>query len=286
MTTPDDPGTQPGRTGRRLAPAAYTAAQAAITVHMTRLTVRLMRLLGIPLTVDAQQLFALRLFPDLQRARVASYQLAADLMAHSAHAAGEPMPPVAPITPYNVDALAKVLDYSTEPVRKAVASRAERAGVPRPVVRILDSRTGLPINDLDNPSSPRVIVRIGENTGAAVARHANQAGRDAVRDTAASAGEEIGWARVTTSPHPCAFCAMLASRGPVYTSERTALYRGYSVDAYHFHCDCRATLVFKGKPWHGQADYERLQDLWTASTSRKSGKAAIAAFRSALGGDH
>lgn len=273
MTAPEQQ-LSPGA-GLRLSPAAYTTAQAAITVHMVRAVVRLMRLLGIPLTAPDRQRFAQRLFPELQAARGASYQLAVGLMNYSAHAAGEPLPPVAPIAPYDVDAVVKVLERSTAPVQRAIAQAATKPAAPAPL-SIIDRRTGLPIDNLGNPDSPRVVVRIAENTGAAAARHAHQAGREAIIATANNASDEIGWARVTTTAHPCVFCSMLASRGPVYHSDKTADFRA------HDHCSCTAVLVYYGKPWDGHADYRRLSDLWASSTAHKSGKAAVKAFGAAL----
>lgn len=55
-----------------------------------------------------------------------------------------------------------------------------------------------------------------------------------------------GWARVTSGT-PCAFCAMLASRGPVY-SQRTVGFQA------HGHCACTAEPVFRrDQPWPGRS---------------------------------
>lgn len=282
MTSPNSTPTAASVGLAPLTAGAYVDAQAAITEHLLALVLRLFRRDGIPLTPQAKQQMAQRLFTDVQYARGLSYNLAVRSMAASAHDAGETLPNVTPIDRYTTRALVAVLEDATAPIDKAIAAAEERPAVTS-AVSILDRRTGLPmLPDDRQPSNPAVVVRVARNAGAAVARHAHAAGRDAVASTAGGAGETVGWARVTTSPKPCAFCAMLASRGPVYRSERMALYRGFSMDAYHNHCDCRAVLVFRGKSWDGQADYERLSDLWTASTARKSGKAAVAAFAVAL----
>lgn len=52
----------------------------------------------------------------------------------------------------------------------------------------------------------------------------------------------FGWARVThpSKNGPCGFCAMLASRGPVYSSKRAA---GLGVERFHWNCVTGDTLV-------------------------------------------
>jgi hypothetical protein len=122
---------------------------------------------------------------------------------------------------------------------------------------------------------PAVVRQVGENLGATVARHAQQAGRDAVQRTAEVAPERIGWARTLTGRENCAFCSMLASRGPVYGAKGVRFLA-------HDHCDCVPELVVKGADWDGREQFERLSDLWASSTSRKSGKAARKAFAEAL----
>lgn len=62
-----------------------------------------------------------------------------------------------------------------------------------------------------------------------------------------------GWIRVTDGD-PCAFCAMLASRGPVFKSQESA---GFSA---HDHCACTAEPVYyNDAPWPGRAaEFRRL----------------------------
>lgn len=50
----------------------------------------------------------------------------------------------------------------------------------------------------------------------------------------------LGWVRATTGD-PCTFCRMLASRGPVYRSERSAGFQP------HDHCSCMPEVVYRGK---------------------------------------
>lgn len=93
-------------------------------------------------------------------------------------------------------------------------------------------------------------------------------GRATIVDTLASDPSAHGWARAT-SGSPCAFCAMLASRGPSY-SEETAGFEA------HDGCSCSAEPVYDpAGDWPAGA--RQYQDLW------KQAKAAdgdtTAAFR-------
>lgn len=106
-------------------------------------------------------------------------------------------------------------------------------------------------------------------------------------------GKVLGWARVLTGAESCAFCAMLASRGPVYSEDtvvttgkprevrpRQVHYRNSGAtgghtyvsgsrregEKYHDHCDCIAVLVVKGASWNGEQQYHALKDLWDDAT--------------------
>lgn len=89
-----------------------------------------------------------------------------------------------------------------------------------------------------------------------------EAGRATVIEAAAgeqrASGRRVGWAR-TTSAEPCAFCAMLASRGPVYSAD-TALFRA------HDNCACGAEPMFRdSQEWPGRArEWRRLYNEATS----------------------
>ena len=121
--------------------------------------------------------------------------------------------------------------------------------------------------------------------------------QEPARDTVAEIGEDedfeaIGWARMLVGAYSCSFCAMLASRGPVYTSQEAAIGRGGNpLDAYHKPyidkrgalvggvCDCIAVLVTSYGSWEGRESWEALEDLWDQTGGKKSNKAARNAFR-------
>lgn len=80
----------------------------------------------------------------------------------------------------------------------------------------------------------------------AVTRHVLAGGRDALLESVAADPEALGWARVTDG-NPCYFCALLASRGPVYKDQASAGFQA------HDHCACMAEPVYPGADWPGRA---------------------------------
>lgn len=139
------------------------------------------------------------------------------------------------------------------------------------------ARTRVEVTD-DNRTEPAVIRGVTERVTATVERHIRQVDRETVTATADAAGEEVGWARVLSGAENCAWCAMLASRGPVYKSDKSALTvvgrRGGRTrgtrqlgERYHDFCDCDCVLVRQGEDWAGRAEFERLQRMWAAATA-------------------
>jgi len=117
-------------------------------------------------------------------------------------------------------------------------------------------------------------------------RLALQPGRLTIEGAVLADRAARGWARVP-EPGACAFCVMLATRGAVYHTQRTAGVasgtRGTQAagEPYHDHCRCHVEPVFTA--YEPSAQVRQWQALWEKSTAGHSGKAAIAAFRQALG---
>lgn len=63
-----------------------------------------------------------------------------------------------------------------------------------------------------------VIASAFTMVAASAARHVQQGGWGTVQETVRQDSEALGWARAA-SANACAFCALLASRGPVYREE-------------------------------------------------------------------
>jgi hypothetical protein len=113
------------------------------------------------------------------------------------------------------------------------------------------------------------------NSARAGMRHALNGGRETITGTVGADGRAKGWARAT-SGKSCSFCAMLASRGPVYAKGTVGF------DA-HDGCSCTAEPVYKDAPrsqWPpGSARY---RDLYDETAKGLSSSDARAAFRRAL----
>lgn len=116
----------------------------------------------------------------------------------------------------------------------------------------------------------------------AAQRHALGAGRDLVMDAIRSDPRAPGWIRVPDAD-ACAFCLMLASRGPVYKAESAATYRskGGKNERYHDGCGCQVRPMYsRDEEWPEGS--RRAADLWDESTRRLGGKDARRAFREAV----
>lgn len=96
-----------------------------------------------------------------------------------------------------------------------------------------------------------------------------QAGRDTILEEVERDSHIVGYTRVAGAD-ACAFCAMVASRGPVYKTESTA----GKFNAWHDHCNCGVEIVYKDSEW--PAHSREYQDLWYESGGTLKG------FRRAL----
>lgn len=107
----------------------------------------------------------------------------------------------------------------------------------------------------------------------AASRQVLNGGRATTLTLVGADDQAVGWARLTDG-NPCAFCALLASRGPVYKTAETVGFKA------HDHCACTAIASFsRSQAWPGQArDYER---LYRGATKGFHGQDAINAFRRA-----
>ena len=112
-------------------------------------------------------------------------------------------------------------------------------------------------------------------------------GRQTIWDNVGRDPYVHGWIRVSSTGAPCAFCAMLLSRGPVYLEFETA--GGISREMvgteaakafqWHDHCACFAEPYVKGGPWPEQN--RRYRDIWNQTKHDKTTH-PLNAFRRAL----
>lgn len=96
---------------------------------------------------------------------------------------------------------------------------------------------------LAGPPAPTQVTAAGDSAASTAMYYAQQGGRETITTAAATDPKAIGWAR-STSGEACAFCALLASRGPVYRSEDSGGFEA------HPGCSCSAEPVFsRDDPW-------------------------------------
>lgn len=106
----------------------------------------------------------------------------------------------------------------------------------------------------------------------AAAKMVLDGGRQSIVASLDRDGRALGWQRVT-GPSPCAFCAMIASRGTVFKGERDAEFQA------HDHDSCTAEPVYPGsRPLPRNMEFRR---QWDESTAGLSGVDAANAFRRA-----
>lgn len=84
----------------------------------------------------------------------------------------------------------------------------------------------------------------------AAQRRILDAPRQSIIARAQEEDETVGWSRVSDG-HPCYFCAMLVSRGPVYSAQ-TVDFRA------HDGCGCGSKMVFANDPSRGWTDQSRI----------------------------
>lgn len=90
-------------------------------------------------------------------------------------------------------------------------------------------------------------------------------------DAAPRGQRALSWARVLTGAENCAFCVMLASRGPVYSgpdeagrmlaSDKWPDAKGY-INSFHDNCDCVVVPIYDFNDWPGRESYRALDDWY------------------------
>lgn len=103
----------------------------------------------------------------------------------------------------------------------------------------------------------------------AMQRQAMAGSRDTIARTVGDSDEIVGWRRVTDAD-PCAFCALLASRGAVY-SAGTVRFQAHDGDE----CSAEPLYGHEEEP----AEVEELYDEWLRVTAGTSGKESIRVWR-------
>ena len=125
----------------------------------------------------------------------------------------------------------------------------------------------LPVGE-DGRVNPVLIRAAIEDTAVdisgAATRHVMNGGRDELQNAVQADELALGYVRVTDAD-PCYFCAMLASRGPVYGDdsfdESDPRFIGEGSHKVHDHCGCSVEPVFSREAqWPGRA--REFEDMW------------------------
>lgn len=229
--------------------AELRRAQDTITQQMLAAAVAVLRTLaGRPLPPEVWRLLVDALFPAVVQGRQATHELAvqfyrAQRVDHSADDTDQPAPTLS-VPRYDPAALEHAL-------RRTAFPRLSQADTSRAAI---------------------------SDTAGALVRHVEQAGRDTITIATRLDPVALGWARVPTGRETCAFCWMLASRGPVYRTQASA----GEMTAWHDRCDCHVTPVFHRDTWDGRDTFRAAQQLWRDATAGYSGRDALNAFRRSL----
>lgn len=108
-------------------------------------------------------------------------------------------------------------------------------------------------------------------------------GRETVRRSINGDRQARGWQRITGGD-PCAFCAMLSSRGPAYRGQNTANFQA------HAHCMCAAEPAYSGSQppesaqrFRQQWDDAQRQAREAGDLQRGTANDSLNAFRRYLG---
>lgn len=165
--------------------------------------------------------------------------------------------------------------YRAAEIGASVAGRLPDPGVNLAAVRTSLTVTG-PVNlrrsivrgrTVDTASRYALNAAIGAAT-----RHVTAGSRDTLTAAVAADRRALGWARAT-SGNPCAFCAMLAGRGPTFRTEAAGAFEA------HDGCNCTPEPVFASDaPFPGQ----KWADLYASEA--KGNADPINAFRRAYEG--
>lgn len=158
-----------------------------------------------------------------------------------------------------------------------IPGMAPRVHVPPPPAQLIDATldsTG-PYGLLGRIKTGQQLATANENTGVvmsgAAQRLISNGARQAVLRSVDADAKAVAWMRVT-SANPCAFCSMLAGRGAIYRTQKTADFEAHS------HCSCVAAPVFSREDVKATRD-NPLYQQWKQATKGYGGRDALNAWR-------
>lgn len=146
---------------------------------------------------------------------------------------------------------------------------------------VLEETTRARLEGLEEWEVDRELIE--RETLATLERHAMQAGRDAIFDAVRSDPQALGYARVPSGTETCGFCLMLASRGAVYKTKQSAMFKEGTNDPYHNNCDCAIVPVFDRDDWPGRDVTEDAKRVYEEAQEKFPDDPPLKALRKYLG---
>lgn len=183
------------------------------------------------------------------------------------------------VAAYGSVAAALGADFYDELREQAAVPRRFRADLADPVpTRQIEAAARWATGPLFGGGGPNAAR---DHAAGAVQRLVQQPGRETIALNVARDPARPGWARVPRGKG-CPWCRLLAGRGAVYSSARAA----GDMRAYHDHCKCTATPVWRGQSLPYDADALEREYL-AARKAAKSGsvKKVLAQMRQGDGAD-
>lgn len=166
-----------------------------------------------------------------------------------------------------------------------------------PEIEQIQRSLGWATRNVDVDADPTVLESAKTQAAATAQRHVTNTGRSAVVDAVEADERAVAWAR-RTDGDPCAFCALMASRGAVYKTRNTAgrdsnlglgrqrhKFVGEGLFKFHDLCACVAVPVFAGEDFELEPHIQAADELYQQVSGPYYGRAKLDAFRRAYEGN-
>jgi hypothetical protein len=166
-------------------------------------------------------------------------------------------------------------EYERQRVQAGIRSQFSLPAPNLPTVEQIDKKLNWAVADLWGPEAftdPKVVETAQNNVEGGATKLVLDVGRELVIDAVSQDRQARAWAR-ETRPGCCYFCAMLAGRGAVYKTARSA---GQG-NEFHNHDRCVVVPVFG--EYEPSAHARQWAAEWRSATRGLSGADAVLAWR-------
>lgn len=190
--------------------------------------------------------------PVILRGRVTSANLAASYASNFRVLEG--------VEPLNTQRFPAILDKTPE---EAIRRSLIVTG-PVALQRQMRLISGRALTPLQETQLEKAMTSAATTAGGSAMRHTLNASRDTIVNATVEDKKALGYVRVTKDD-PCYFCAMLASRGPVYEKdsfdESDPRFTGFGDFKVHDSCACSLEPTYsRSSPWPGRS--REFADRW------------------------